>query len=127
MGASGAGKTTVFPLQQRFYDIERPAGQAQRSGIFFNGVDIRDIALTTLRSHIATVPQDAVIFGASALENIRYGNPGATAEQVHAAAQAAFAHDFIMALPRGTTPSWVSAACGCLAGKSSALPSPAPS
>ena len=58
-------------------------------------------ALTTLRSHIATVPQDAVIFGASALENIRYGNPGATAEQVHAAAQAAFAHDFIMALPQG--------------------------
>ena len=101
VGASGAGKTTVFQLLQRFYDIERPAGQAQRSGIFFNGVDIRDIALTTLRSHIATVPQDAVIFGASALENIRYGNPGATAEQVHTAAQAAFAHDFIMALPQG--------------------------
>ena len=101
VGASGAGKTTVFQLLQRFYDIERPAGQAQRSGIFFYGVDIRDIALTTLRSHIATVPQDAVIFGASALENIRYGNPGATAEQVHAAAQAAFAHDFIMALPQG--------------------------
>ena len=101
VGASGAGKTTVVQLLQRFYDIERPAGQAQRSGIFFNGVDIRDIALTTLRSHIATVPQDAVIFGASALENIRYGNPGATAEQVHAAAQAAFAHDFIMALPQG--------------------------
>ena len=101
VGASGAGKTTVFQLLQRFYDIERPAGQAQRSGILFNGVDIRDIALTTLRSHIATVPQDAVIFGASALENIRYGNPGATAEQVHAAAQAAFAHDFIMALPQG--------------------------
>lgn len=101
VGASGAGKTTVFQLLQRFYDIERPAGHAQRSGIFFNGVDIRDIALTTLRSHIATVPQDAVIFGASALENIRYGNPGATAEQVHAAAQAAFAHDFIMALPQG--------------------------
>ena len=101
VGASGAGKTTVFQLLQRFYDIERPAGQAQRSGIFLNGVDIRDIALTTLRNHIATVPQDAVIFGASALENIRYGNPGATAEQVHAAAQAAFAHDFIMALPQG--------------------------
>ena len=101
VGASGAGKTTVFQLLQRFYDIERPAGQAQRSGIFFNGVDIRDIALTTLRSHIATVPQDAVIFGASALENIRYGNPDATAEQVHAAAQAAFAHDFITALPQG--------------------------
>ena len=101
VGASGAGKTTVFQLLQRFYDIARPAGHAQRSGIFFNGVDIQDIALTTLRSHIATVPQDAVIFGASALENIRYGNPGATAEQVHAAAQAAFAHDFIMALPQG--------------------------
>ena len=101
VGASGAGKTTVFQLLQRFYDIERPAGQAQRSGIFFNGVDIRDIALTTLRSHIATVPQDAVIFGTSALENIRYGNPGATAEQVHAAAQAAFAHDFIVTLPQG--------------------------
>ncbi len=101
VGASGAGKTTVFQLLQRFYDIERPAGPLARSGIFLNGVDIRDMALATLRSHIATVPQDAVIFGASALENIRYGNPGATVEQVHAAAQAAFAHDFIMALPQG--------------------------
>jgi ATP-binding cassette subfamily B protein len=101
VGASGAGKTTVFQLLQRFYDIETPQAGAQRSGIFVDGVDIRTLALSTLRSHIATVPQDAVIFGASALDNIRYGKPEATPDEVKAAAQAAFAHDFILALPQG--------------------------
>lgn len=101
VGASGAGKTTVFQLLQRFYDADAPRSGAAPSGIFLNGVNIRDLALTTLRSHIATVPQDAVIFGASALENIRYGKPDATPEEVKAAAQAAFADDFIMALPQG--------------------------
>ena len=101
VGASGAGKTTVFQLLQRFYDADAPRSGAAPSGIFLNGVNIRDLALTTLRSHIATVPQDAVIFGASALENIRYGKPDATPEEVKAAAQAAFADDFLMALPQG--------------------------
>src|SRR5690606_15443387 len=69
--------------------------------IRLNGVDIRDLSLHTLRSHIGTVPQDAVIFSASALENIRYGQPLATDDEVMEAAKAAFAHDFLQALPEG--------------------------
>jgi ATP-binding cassette subfamily B protein len=100
VGASGAGKTTVFQLLQRFYDVD--AGQqASRGGISLNGVDIRDLSLQVLRSKIGTVPQDAVIFSASALENIRYGRPDASDADVFAAAQAAFAHDFLEALPQG--------------------------
>lgn len=102
VGASGAGKTTVFQLLQRFYDVDgsnvRP-GQGGR--ICLNGVDIRDLSLHTLRSHIGTVPQDAVIFSASALENIRYGQPLATDEAVMEAAKAAFADEFLKALPEG--------------------------
>jgi ATP-binding cassette, subfamily B, bacterial len=94
VGASGAGKTTVFQLLQRFYDVA--SGQVR-----LNGTDVRDLGLTDLRSHIGTVPQDAVIFSASALENIRYGRPDATDEQVMEAARAAFAHDFLLALPEG--------------------------
>ncbi|KQO13710.1 ABC transporter [Acidovorax sp. Leaf76] len=101
VGSSGAGKTTVFQLLQRFYDVDtgpygRPAGR-----IRLNGVDIRDLPLATLRASTGTVPQDAVIFSASAMENIRYGRPDATDEEVMAATRAAFAHDFLMALPEG--------------------------
>ena len=105
VGASGAGKTTVFQLLQRFYDVDggvqtgkqnAPAGR-----ILLNGVDIRDLTLDTLRTHTGTVPQDAVIFSASAMDNIRYGRPDASDEEVMAATKAAFAHDFIMALPEG--------------------------
>lgn len=112
VGASGAGKTTVFQLLQRFYDVDaathpdagRKAQTNGRNGngrICLNGVDIRALALQTLRSCIGTVPQDAVIFSASAMENIRYGRPDATDEEVVAATRAAFAHDFITALPEG--------------------------
>ena len=94
VGASGAGKTTVFQLLQRFYDID--GGR-----ITLGGVDIRSLSLGDLRAHIGTVPQDAVIFSASALENIRYGRPEATDAEVMAAAQSAFAHEFITALPQG--------------------------
>ena len=66
-----------------------------------NGVDIRDLTLDTLRAHTGTVPQDAVIFSASAMDNIRYGRPDASDEEVMAATKAAFAHDFIMALTEG--------------------------
>lgn len=109
VGASGAGKTTVLQLLQRFYDVDAPthpgtpgtppSGQGGR--ILLNGVDLRDMALGTLRAHTGTVPQDAVIFSASAMDNIRYGRPEATDEEVEAAARAAFAHDFLMALPGG--------------------------
>ena len=99
VGASGAGKTTVFQLLQRFYDIDdAPAGQA---AIRLNGVDIRSLSFEALRGSIGTVPQDAVIFSASALENIRYGRPDATDDEVTAAARNAFAHDFLQALPDG--------------------------
>ncbi len=100
VGASGAGKTTVFQLLQRFYDVDS-ADNAAQGRICINGIDIRALSLQQLRSHIGTVPQDAVIFSASALENIRYGSPQATDAQVMAAAQAAFAHDFLVALPEG--------------------------
>ena len=100
VGASGAGKTTVFQLLQRFYDVDS-ADNAAQGRICINGIDIRALSLPQLRSHIGTVPQDAVIFSASALENIRYGSPQATDAQVMAAAQAAFAHDFLVALPEG--------------------------
>jgi ATP-binding cassette, subfamily B, bacterial len=94
VGPSGAGKTTVFGLLLRFYD---PAsGQ-----ITLDGVPIQHMALQALRERIAIVPQDPVIFSANALENIRYGKPSATDAEVHAAAQAAFADEFITRLPEG--------------------------
>ncbi len=103
VGASGAGKTTVFQLLQRFYDVDDPTTDAQQPlpGIRFDGIDLRDLSLEVLRQQIGTVPQDAVIFSATALENIRYGRPGASVDEVHAAARDAFAHDFLSALPEG--------------------------
>ncbi len=96
VGPSGAGKSTVFQLLLRFYDPDAAA-----SSIKLDGVPIRDIALSELRQRIGIVPQDAVIFSTSALENIRYGKPGASDAEVHAAAKAAFADGFITALPEG--------------------------
>ena len=94
VGPSGAGKSTVFQLLLRFYD--------PISGrIELDGVGTADMALHDLRGRIGLVPQDAVIFSTSALENIRYGKPEASDAEVMAAAQAAFAHQFISALPEG--------------------------
>lgn len=101
VGASGAGKTTVFQLLQRFYDVNTGAGERPQGYVRLNGVDIRELRLETLRASTGTVPQDAVIFSASAMDNIRYGRPDATDEEVIAATRAAFAHDFLMALPEG--------------------------
>jgi ATP-binding cassette subfamily B protein len=94
VGPSGAGKTTVFQLLLRFYD-------PQQGEILVDGVAIRALKLQDLRERIGLVPQEPVIFSASALENIRYGKPGASDEEVHAAARGAFAHDFLSALPEG--------------------------
>jgi ATP-binding cassette subfamily B protein len=94
VGPSGAGKTTVFQLLLRFYD-------PQQGAVAIDGVAIRQLLLQDLRARIALVPQEPVIFSASALENIRYGRPGASEEEVVAAARGAFAHDFISALPEG--------------------------
>ena len=94
VGPSGAGKSTVFQLLLRFYD---PAS----GRIELDGVSTRDLALGDLRGRIGIVPQDAVLFSTSALENIRYGKPGASDDEVKAAARAAFADEFISALPEG--------------------------
>jgi ATP-binding cassette subfamily B protein len=94
VGPSGAGKSTVFQLLLRFYD----PGQGV---IRLDGVPTRDLALHELRQRIGIVPQDAVIFSTSAMENIRYGRPNASDDEVVAAARAAFAHEFITALPEG--------------------------
>ena len=94
VGPSGAGKSTVFQLLLRFYDPV--AGR-----IRFDGVDLRDADLAALRAGIAIVPQDAVIFAADAWENIGYGRPGATRDDIRAAAEAAHATEFIEALPDG--------------------------
>jgi ATP-binding cassette, subfamily B, bacterial len=94
VGPSGAGKSTVFHLLLRYYD-------AQQGSVQVDGVQVRDVALEDLRRRIGIVPQDSVIFSSSAMENIRYGRPEATDEEVIAAARAAFAHDFILQLPQG--------------------------
>jgi ATP-binding cassette subfamily B protein len=94
VGPSGAGKSTVFHLLLRFYD-------ASEGRVSIDGVSVRDASLPELRQRIGIVPQDSVIFSANAMENIRYGRPGASDDEVIAAAKAAFAHDFLSALPEG--------------------------
>ena len=94
VGPSGAGKSTVFQLLLRFYD-------PQSGAIVLDGVDTRQMSLEALRQRVGIVPQDAVIFSTSALENIRYGRPDASDAEVHTAATAAFADSFIRALPEG--------------------------
>ncbi|MEO5693592.1 MAG: ABC transporter transmembrane domain-containing protein [Usitatibacter sp.] len=94
VGPSGAGKTTVFQMLLRFYD---PA-----SGIIsIDGVDSRSADPRELRRHIAVVAQDPVIFANNVLENVRYGRPEATDEEVREALSAAFALDFVERLPEG--------------------------
>jgi ATP-binding cassette subfamily B protein len=94
VGPSGAGKSTVFQLLLRFYD-------AAEGRVAVDGVSVRDSSLESLRQRIGIVPQDSVIFSANALENIRYGRPEASDDEVKAAARAAFADDFIRSLPEG--------------------------
>jgi len=94
VGPSGAGKSTIMQMLLRFYDPEI-------GGITIDGVNLRDMARHDFRKHIALVPQDAAIFALSAMENIRFGRPEASDEDVIAAAEAAAAHDFISALPDG--------------------------
>jgi ATP-binding cassette subfamily B protein len=94
VGPSGAGKSTLFQLLLRFHDPD--AGDLR-----IDGVDVRTLRVAELRALYALVPQDPVIFGTTALENIRYGRPQASREEVEAAARAAEAHEFIAALPEG--------------------------
>jgi ATP-binding cassette subfamily B protein len=94
VGPSGAGKTTVFGLLLRYYD---PAIGTIR----LDGVPIHQMSLHDLRNRVGIVPQDPVIFSSSAMENIRYGKPGASDAEVRSAAAAAFADEFIDRLPEG--------------------------
>jgi len=94
VGPSGAGKSTVFQLLLRFHDPE--AG-----GLAIDGIDLRGVAPTELRRHVALVPQDPMIFGATARENIRYGRLDASDAEIEAAARSAEAHDFLAELPLG--------------------------
>ncbi|MDF1854312.1 ABC transporter transmembrane domain-containing protein [Pseudooceanicola sp.] len=94
VGPSGAGKSTMIQLILRFYDPDSGA-------VLLDGVDLSQVPRADFRSHIALVPQDPVIFAGSARDNIRFGWPDASDEEVEAAAQAAAAHDFITQLPDG--------------------------
>jgi ATP-binding cassette subfamily B protein len=94
VGPSGAGKTTIFQLLQRFYDID--AGSLR-----LDGVELRRLRLADLRARIAVVPQEPVIFSGTVLENIRYGRADASDDEALAAARAAFVDEFVRGLPDG--------------------------
>lgn len=94
VGPSGAGKSTVTKLLLRMYD---PAAGA----VTLDGLDIRDLTLASLRRNIALVPQETLVLDRTVRENIAYGRPGATQEEIVAAARAADVHDFVTALPEG--------------------------
>jgi ATP-binding cassette subfamily B protein len=94
IGASGAGKSTLFQLAQRFYD---PA----KGQVLIDGMDLKHIPPAEIRSHIAVVPQEPVIFSSSVFDNIRFGKPGASRAEVKVAAVAANADGFIQSLPDG--------------------------
>ena len=94
VGPSGAGKTTLFQLVLRFYD-------PQQGTVSLDGVDVKTADPRAVRSRIAIVPQDPIIFSTNAWQNIAYGKPDATKEEILAAARAAHADDFLSVLPQG--------------------------
>ncbi len=94
VGPSGGGKSTVFNLILRFYD-------AERGRIVIDRQDVTQVSRRSLRQHVAYVGQDTFLFRGTVRENIAFGKPGASDEEIVAAAKGAYAHDFIMAFPRG--------------------------
>jgi subfamily B ATP-binding cassette protein MsbA len=94
VGPSGAGKTSIANLISRFYD-------PIRGHIMLDGKDIREITLASLRTHVGVVLQDTFLFNTTVSENLLYGKPDASQDELIAAARAAYAHDFIEALPDG--------------------------
>lgn len=94
LGATGSGKTTLVNLIPRFYDVDE-------GRVTVDGMDVRDVEQDSLLSHIAVTPQETILFSGSIRENISFGKPNATNEEIIAAAEAAQAHDFILELPDG--------------------------
>ncbi len=94
VGPSGAGKTSIANLLCRFYD-------PTHGSVRLDGHDLREVQLRSLRSHVSVVLQDTFLFNASVRENLLYGKPDATEDDLVAATKAAYAHDFILALPEG--------------------------
>jgi ATP-binding cassette subfamily B multidrug efflux pump len=94
LGATGSGKSSLVNLIPRFYDV-------QRGRVTIDGVDVRDVTLESLRSIVGIALQEAILFTGTIKDNIRYGRPEATDDEVIEAAKAAQAHDFIIALPKG--------------------------
>lgn len=94
LGATGAGKSSIIDLVPRFYDVS--SGR-----ITWNGMDIRDVRQSELLKHVGIVPQETILFSGTVRDNIRYGKPDASEDDVIAVAKAAQAHDFILGLPKG--------------------------
>lgn len=94
VGPSGVGKSTLCSLIPRFYDVDDGA-------VLIDGLDVRDVQVASLRRQIGVVQQDTYLFSGTVAENLRYGRPDASDAEVEAAAKAANAHDFILALPQG--------------------------
>jgi subfamily B ATP-binding cassette protein MsbA len=94
VGLSGAGKTTLVNLIPRFFDVTSGT-------ILIDGVDVRDVTLGSLRANVGIVTQETVLFDDTIANNIAYGTPGATRDQLESAARAAHAHEFIVTQPRG--------------------------
>lgn len=94
VGPTGSGKTTTMNLFNRFYDVDSGT-------ITFDGVDVRDLTLKSLRSKVGIVLQDSLLFTGTIAENIKYGKPDASDEEMIFAAKQAQIHDFIMSLPEG--------------------------
>ncbi len=94
LGATGSGKSTLIDLIPRFYDVTK-------GRIMVDGVDVRDVTLESLRSNIGVALQEAILFSGTIRDNIRYGKPEATEEEVISAAKAAQAHEFIIGMPNG--------------------------
>jgi len=94
VGPSGGGKTTIINLIMRFYE-------AERGRILIDGQDIRAVTRRSLRQHLAYVGQDVFLFRGTIRDNIAFGKPGASEEEIVAAAKGAYAHDFILSFPRG--------------------------
>jgi len=94
VGSSGAGKSTIFALVQRFYDVTE-------GRVLVDGVDVRQVDPADLRRHFAYVEQDPTIFAGTIADNIRFGRPGASFEELEAASKAALVHDYVLNLPNG--------------------------